>query len=101
MATTPEAKVKQAVAKALKARGIWYYMPVQNGMGQTGIPDFICCWGGGFLAIETKAPGKRGNLSTNQRRVLNDIGNNLGLTAVVDDVGQLKEYFDEWNKASG
>jgi len=38
---TPEGKVKDAVRKLLKVRTIWYYQPMQNGMGQVGIPDFI------------------------------------------------------------
>jgi hypothetical protein len=70
MAVGPEAKVKDAVKKLFAAHGItpagkehespdsakgWYYMPVQNGMGVSGIPDFIACVGGQFMAIETKA----------------------------------------------
>lgn len=56
MAQTPEGKVKDAVKKELRKRDIWYFMPMQNGFGVVGIPDFICCWEGTFLAIETKAP---------------------------------------------
>ncbi len=92
MATTPEGKVKLAVIKLLKENSIWYYMPVQNGMGQTGIPDFICCWDGRFLAIETKAPGKRDNLSPNQSRVLGEIAHHEGMWIVVDDVKQLETF---------
>lgn len=89
MALTPEGRVKVAVKQWLKDRGVWFYMPVQNGMGVTGIPDFICCWDGRFLAIETKAPGKRANLSTNQERQMNAINNAGGTALVVDDVSQL------------
>lgn len=52
---TPEGKVKNKVKALLKAHGIWYYLPVSNGMGVHGIPDFLCCMAGRFLAIETKA----------------------------------------------
>jgi hypothetical protein len=73
MARTPEGKVKDAVKKLLKERGIFFYMPVQNGMGVVGIPDLICCDQGAFLAIETKAPGKRGNLTPNQEHRIMEI----------------------------
>lgn len=90
MALTPEGRVKAAVRKWLDARGIWYYMPVQNGMGKTGIPDFVCCWDGRFLAIETKAPGKRANLSANQERQIQLIHQAGGAAVVVDDASQLE-----------
>ncbi len=93
MAMTPEGRVKAAVKKWLKDRGIWYYMPVQNGMGVVGIPDFICCWNGRFLAIETKAPGKRADLSANQERRIMEIHGAGGAAIVVDDVSQLDIWY--------
>lgn len=93
MAGTPEGKVKAAVKKLLKERGIWWYCPVQNGMGVVGIPDFICCWNGKFLAIETKAPGKRNNTTPNQDNRIAEILAAGGVAVVVDDVEQLKEIF--------
>ncbi len=94
MAKTPEARVKDAVKKLLKERGIWWYMPVQNGMGVVGIPDFVCCNKGSFLAIETKAPGKRNNPTPNQERRIMEIHQAGGAALVIDDVSQLKEYLD-------
>lgn len=91
MALTPEGRVKLAVRKWLDARRVWYYMPVQNGMGKTGIPDFICCWGGRFLAIETKAPGKRANVSANQELQIREIHKAGGTAVVIDDVVQLNQ----------
>ena len=88
---TPEGKVKDAVKKWLRERGYWFYMPVQNGMGVVGIPDFICCCNGRFLAIETKAPGRRGNLSPNQKHRIEEIDAANGVTIVVDDVAQLDQ----------
>lgn len=93
---TPEGKVKAAIAKWLKAHGAWYFMPVSNGMGRHGIPDFICCWRGKFLAIEAKAPGKRGNTSALQEREINAIRTASGWAVVVDDVSQLDEFFAEF-----
>jgi hypothetical protein len=94
MARTPEGAVKDAVKKVLKARGIWFFMPMQNGFGVVGIPDFICCWKGQFLAIETKAPGKRGDTTANQDRKLQEIKDHGGWSIVVDDPRQLVEFLN-------
>jgi len=89
---TPEGKVKDAVKKVLKKHGVWYFMPMQNGFGVVGIPDFICCFHGIFLGIETKAPGKREQTTPNQDRVLREIKEHGGYTIVVDDAKQLEDY---------
>jgi hypothetical protein len=92
---TPEGKVKASVKKFLDHWGIWYFLPVSNGMGTMGIPDFICCWGGRFLGIETKAPGKRSNTTPGQKRILELIQKHGGMSIVVDDVRQLEEFLHE------
>jgi hypothetical protein len=94
MATTPEGKVKAGVKKILKERGIWYFMPMQNGFGVVGIPDFICCWKGMFFAIETKAPGKRKDTTANQERIIAEIKAHDGRAIVIDDATQLVDYFE-------
>ncbi len=94
MASTPEGKVKDGIKKFLKARGAWYFMPVSNGMGQVGIPDIICCYKGVFVAIEAKAPGKRGNVTENQKRVMLEIIDAQGYAWVVDDPAELPMLFN-------
>ena len=97
MAMTPEGRVKAAVKKLLKERGIWHYMPVQNGMGVVGIPDIIACFGGYFLAIETKAPNKKPTTAEqrwkkatpNQQNQITGINQSGGVAIVVDDVNQV------------
>jgi hypothetical protein len=91
---TPEGRVKVAVRKVLNKHGIWYFMPVAGGFGVHGIPDFICCMGGRFLAIETKAPGKIGDTTANQKRVLKEIQMHEGLVLVVDDAQQLEHFLE-------
>jgi hypothetical protein len=85
-----EKHVKEDVRQVLKAHGIWYFQPVSNGMGVQGIPDFICCWRGRFLGIETKAPGQRDRTTANQKRILALIDTAGGLALVIDDVAQLE-----------
>jgi hypothetical protein len=86
---TPEGKVKAAVKKYLREQDVWFWMPVSNGMGQVGIPDFICCFNGTFIAIETKAPGKLSGVTANQQRVIDEIKSHGGLALVVDNVDSL------------
>jgi hypothetical protein len=92
MAKTPEGVVKDACKKYLKSIGAWFFMPVSNGMGQVGIPDIICCYKGMFLAVETKAPGKRTNTTPNQDRVIEAIRGADGWAIVVDNVDQLHDF---------
>jgi hypothetical protein len=55
MATTPEAKVKAKIKAILKSYDAYYAMPIGTGYGNSGVPDFLVCLGGEFLAIEAKA----------------------------------------------
>lgn len=52
---TPESKVKTAIKRVLASAGVYYTMPMGTGYGKSGVPDFICCVSGYFLAIEAKA----------------------------------------------
>lgn len=94
MSMTPEGRVKHAVKKRLKAAGVWFYMPVQNGMGRVGIPDFVCCIDGQFVAFETKAPGKRHTLTSNQQSEITGIHQSGGVAVVVDDASQVEEIIN-------
>lgn len=91
---TPEGRVKSAIKKLLTRANVWYYMPVQNGMGRVGIPDFICCADGKFLAVEAKAPGKLANLTPNQEKVQQEIIRAAGCSVVVDSVDMLKPILE-------
>lgn len=86
---TPESKVKAKVKDYLKARNIWHFMPVSNGMGMHGIPDIIAVMDGRFVAIECKAPGKRSHTTELQKMQIAAINAAGGLAIVVDDANQL------------
>ena len=83
MALTPEARVKDKIKKILKANNIYYAMPHGAGYGDAGVPDFLCCWKGNFLAIEAKANG--GKPTALQQKNLDDIEKAQGLAWVVDE----------------
>ena len=59
MAATPEAKVKAKIKKILLEHNVYYAMPIGSGFGNSGVPDFLRCVNGRFLAIEAKANGNK------------------------------------------
>lgn len=86
----PEAKVKAAVKAILKEYGAWYFCPVSNGMGTHGIPDFIVCYLGQFVAIECKAGN--GTTTALQDMQLNAIAASGGRIRIVneDDIDRVR-----------
>lgn len=96
---TPEGKVKVAVKKYLDGIGAWYCMPATGGFGKSGVPDFVVCWRGMFLGVETKAPGKAGNTTALQNREICGIRAAGGRAVVCDSVSQLVEVFANMERA--
>jgi len=102
---TTEAHVKQLVKEWYEQRGAWSYSPIQNGMGVHGIPDRVGCVPivvtqamvgkriGLFVAIEAKAPGRRGEAregcSVHQANHLRDINAAAGVGEKVDGKEEL------------
>lgn len=89
---TPEGKVKKRIKEWIASKGGWYTMPVHA--GSNGVPDFICCINGLFVAIEAKAPGRRGEknrgcsgLQVLQIKAIKEAG---GIAVVVDGEDDLK-----------
>ena len=78
-----EADVKSEVKKILKSLGAWWFMPVQTGYGVQGIPDFIVCLNGKFVAIETKYGGNK--VTAHQAMQMEKIENASGTALIVDE----------------
>ena len=91
MAATPEAKVKAKIKKILKDHSVYFAMPIGTGYGNSGVPDFLCCVNGHFLAIEAKA-GK-GTTTALQDKNIREIKESGGVAAVIAE-GQL-EYLEQ------
>lgn len=91
MASTPEAKVKEKIKKILKEHNVYFAMPMGTGYGNSGVPDFLCCVNGKFLAIEAKAG--RGIPTALQEKNMRDIRLAGGTTLVVNEtnIEELKE----------
>lgn len=78
-----EKDVKLKVKELFKKYGVWYFMPSMNGMGRAGVPDFITCIEGYFVAVETKA-GKN-DLTELQALEIQNIRNSGGRTLVINE----------------
>lgn len=88
----PENKVKEQVKKILKKYKVYWHMPVSNGMGAPSL-DFVCCAGGAYLAIETKAPGKKP--TPRQLLTIGLIESSHGKVLVIDGEKGLK-LLEKW-----
>ena len=80
---TPEAKVKAKVKRILAELGAYYAMPMGTGFGNSGVPDFLVCLRGRFIAIECKAGG--GKTTALQDKHLADIRGAGGLSLIVHE----------------
>lgn len=80
---TPEAKVKNKIKEILKKHKAYYAMPIGSGYGNSGVPDFLVCCNGHFIAIEAKAG--RNEPTALQWKNLRDITNAGGTALVVNE----------------
>jgi hypothetical protein len=87
--STPEHKVKAKLKRALdKLPCIYSFRPMQNGMGAPSL-DVLICAGGWFIAIETKAPGKKP--TPRQEQTIAKMRAAHGLVFVVDSDASMEE----------
>ena len=94
---TPEGKVKKEVRRVLDAFGVYYFMPVQMGIGAAGL-DFHCVvrFGDHALAffIETKKP--KGTPTDRQESFAKERRQNQAARTFVIDgrVNELVEFLE-------
>lgn len=96
---TSERDVKREVRAVFDARvpWVWYMMPVSNGMGVHGIPDFIGCARGVFLSVETKHPIRKSDLTPLQKLCRDRIIRANGAHFVIRDeagLAELRNFLD-------
>lgn len=91
MASTPEVKVKKQIRKLLDEAGAYYAMPIGTGYGNSGVPDFLLCHRGRFIAVEAKAGSNKPTAL--QELHMQRIRNNGGIALVIneDNLQELKE----------
>jgi hypothetical protein len=80
-----ESAIKAKIVKYLKTvPGLWWCHVPGNGYGRPGIPDYICCFNGRFIALEVKAEG--GKPTKWQQREMDAITAAFGEAHVVRSV---------------
>jgi pantoate kinase len=91
MASTPEVKVKKQIRKLLDEAGAYYAMPIGTGYGNSGVPDFLICHRGRFIAVEAKAGNNKPTAL--QELHMARIRSNGGTALVIneDNLQELKE----------
>lgn len=91
MASTPEVKVKKQIRKMLDEAGAYYAMPIGTGYGNSGVPDFLICHRGRFIAVEAKAGNNKPTAlqQLHMKRVRNSGGTALVINE--DNLQELKE----------
>lgn len=93
-----EGDVKKQVKKVLESFGkrCWWYMPVQTGYGVKGVPDFVICLNGRFIAIETKFGGN--SLSAHQEIQRNKVVEAQGDFYTIDEknIEGLNEFLKDY-----
>jgi hypothetical protein len=89
---TPEGWVKNDIKAWLDWLGWWYFMPVKQRFGRIGIPDFIICAGGIFLAVEAKRAGNERGATATQKEELAKVNACGGRGLVCASLETLKDY---------
>ena len=89
---TPEALVKKRIRKILEESKAYFAMPIGTGYGNSGVPDFLICNRGGFIAIEAKA-GK-GKTTALQESHLAKIRAAGGIALVINEanINELEDF---------
>lgn len=88
---TPEGRVKKRVSALLKSTpGVYYFMPVPSGYGESSLDYIGCHWGRAFF-VETKAPGKKP--TERQMQTIASIERAGGRVFVIDgDTTELEQW---------
>lgn len=78
-----EAEVKERIKRLCRKHGAYFYMLVPTGYGKRGVPDFLICHKGRFIAVEAK----RGNItkpSPHQQEELDAIAKAGGVAMIIN-----------------
>jgi pantoate kinase len=99
MANTPEALVKKQIKAILTKNNAYYAMPIGTGYGNSGVPDFLICHGGRFIAIEAKAGNNKPTAL--QEAHLERIKKAWGIAHVIneDNLSLLEEILNGTNRS--
>lgn len=84
-AKTPEGKVKEQIKEILDTYGAYWFMPVTGGYNRSGVPDFILCHRGAFIAVEAKSKHTSHGVTALQQLNMEQINKAGGISIVIDE----------------
>ena len=82
----------RGIKQAEDAEG-FFYMPVPGGFGLTGVSDFIICFQGRMIALETKAENKPAKPTGDQKAFLDAITKAGGVALCANSVGAFERLW--------
>lgn len=91
----PEARLSRDIQKALRAKGWWCFKVHGSEMMMAGLPDIVGVAEGMFIAVETKMPEKRNNVSQRQAYVHEKIRAAGGFVIVACSPGEAVTKINE------
>lgn len=101
---TPEGERKADLKAYLATLGprCWYYMPVPMGYGKRGVPDFLICYRGFFMAPETKREGGKSEAWQEREQAAIRAAGGQSLRVVDVEivkmwVAQVDKFFEQFN----
>lgn len=94
MSITPEGKVKKEITAYLKSLGVFFRMPVPNGMGGNSL-DYYGCNCGRYFTIEAKRADRPAKPTPAQLAHLRQVTASGGLAIVAQSAEDVKQAFFE------
>jgi Holliday junction resolvase len=88
-----ESAIDRSIGRELARRGAWGTKTHGTAAGRRGIPDWLICHRGAFLAVETKQPG--GATTRLQRHELERVHRAGGEAIVARSAGDVRQALDD------
>lgn len=87
----PEAKLQKKIVKFLNETPETLATKVHGGQYQSLMLDVACCYGGKYMELEVKVPGRENTLTKRQEHRIKKVKEAGGISAVVTSVEDVRE----------
>lgn len=87
-----ESTLQNKILTFLESRGAYAVKVIAA--SKSGVPDILVCYGGRFIGIEVKAPGKLNEVSELQKYNLNLIKKAYGQAYLVDSLDAVRTILE-------
>lgn len=87
-----EAALRKRIVSALRAYSGFWVVTHGGQFQQGGLPDIIGCYGGWFVGLEVKLPGKEHTLTARQTHALKSIRDAGGKSKMVTSISEAMDF---------